>query len=41
MKELVEKAINGEEEAFTELILNYKQDLYKIALTRLHTNDDN
>lgn len=40
MKELVEKAINGEEAAFTELILNYKQDLYKIALTRLHTNDD-
>lgn len=40
MKELVEKAINGEEQAFTELILNYRQDLYKIALTRLHTEDD-
>lgn len=40
MKELVEKAINGEEQAFTELILNYKQDLYKIAFTRLKTQYD-
>lgn len=40
MKELVERAINGEEQAFTELILNYQQDLYKIAFTRLKTQHD-
>lgn len=40
MKELVEKAINGEEKAFTELILKYEQDLYKIAFTRLKTQYD-
>lgn len=40
MKELVEKAINGDERAFTELILNYQQDLYKIALTKLNTEYD-
>lgn len=40
MKELVEKAMSGDEGAFTELILNYQQDLYKIALTRLNTEYD-
>ena len=40
MEEVVEKAKNGEEKAFTELILNYQQDLYKIALTRLRSEDD-
>jgi len=40
VNELVERAINGEEKAFTELILSYKQDLYKIALTRLDSEDD-
>lgn len=40
MKELIQEAINGNERAFTELILNYQQDLYKIALTRLHTEYD-
>lgn len=40
MKELVERAINGEEQAFTELILNYQQDLYKLAFTRLKTQDE-
>lgn len=40
MKELVEKAMSGDERAFTELILNYQQDLYKIALTRLNTEYD-
>lgn len=37
MEEIVERAINGEEKAFTELMLRYQQDLYKIALTRLHS----
>lgn len=37
MEEIVERAINGEEKAFTELVLRYEQDLYKIALTRLHS----
>lgn len=40
MKELVEKAISGDERAFAELILNYQQDLYKIALTKLNTEYD-
>lgn len=40
MKELVEKAMSGDERVFTELILNYQQDLYKIALTRLNTEYD-
>ena len=40
MNELIEKAINGDTNAFTMLILNYKQDLYKIALTKLHTEYD-
>lgn len=40
MEDLLEKAIKGNEEAFTNLILTYQQDLYKIALTRLHTEDD-
>ena len=40
MKELVEKAVSGDERSFTELILNYQQDLYKIALTRLNTEYD-
>lgn len=40
MKELVKKAMSGDERAFTELILNYQQDLYKIALTRLNTEYD-
>lgn len=40
MKDLVEKAITGDKQAFTDLILNYQQDLYKIALTRLHAEYD-
>lgn len=40
LEDLLEKAIKGNEEAFTNLILSYQQDLYKIALTRLHTEDD-
>lgn len=39
MEELVQKAKNGNTYAFTELILNIKNDLYRIAKTRL--NDDN
>lgn len=40
MESLIEKAKQGDERAFTKLILNYEQDLYKIALTRLHSEDD-
>lgn len=40
MKELVKKAQNGDEQAFTELILSLKTDLYKIAKTRLKEDDD-
>lgn len=40
MKKLIKQAINGDKNAFTELILNYQQDLYKIALTRLHSEYD-
>ncbi len=40
MEDLVEMAIYGNKQAFTQLILNYQQDLYKIALTRLHSEYD-
>lgn len=40
MEELVEKAKNGDEEAFTELMINLESDLYKIARMRLECNDD-
>lgn len=39
MEELIIRSKNGDEEAFTELILSMKNDLYKISKTRL--NDDN
>lgn len=37
---IIEAAINGNEESFTNLVLNYQQDLYKIALTRLRSEYD-
>lgn len=40
MEEKVELAKNGNKEAFSELISNIKTDLYKIAKTRLHSEDD-
>lgn len=40
MEEIIKKAINGDEKAFTTLVLNYQQDLYKIALTRLNSEYD-
>lgn len=40
MEELVERAKKGDKSAFTELTLEIKNDLYKLARTRLHQNDD-
>ena len=40
MEELVEKAKNGDKKAFTELMLQIKDELYKIAKTRLKKDDD-
>lgn len=34
MDELINRSKKGDEEAFTELILSIKNDLYKIAKTR-------
>lgn len=39
MEELIIRSKNGDERAFTELILSMKNDLYRIGRTRL--NDDN
>ena len=40
MEELIEKSKKGDNEAFTELILLIKTDLYKIAKTRLSNEED-
>lgn len=40
MEELILKAQKGDEEAFTSLIYEIRQDLYKIARCRLSCNDD-
>lgn len=40
MYELVLKAKKGDKEAFTELILQLEDDLYKIARTRLNNQED-
>lgn len=40
MKEFVLSAKQGNEEAFTDLILEIKNDLYKICKIRLTNNDD-
>ncbi len=36
MNELVQKAKNGDKEAFSQLIISIQKDLYKIAKIRLH-----
>lgn len=40
MDDLVKKAQQGDKEAFTELILSLKSDLYKIAKIRLKNDED-
>ena len=40
MDELVKKAQQGDKDAFTELILLLKTDLYKIAKTRIKNDED-
>lgn len=38
MEELLEKAIKGDEQSFTEIFMQLNDELYKIARTRLHAN---
>lgn len=40
MESLVAATINGDEEAFSELIISIEEDLYKIARTRFECEDD-
>lgn len=40
MKELIEKAKLGDKEAFTELVLLIKDDLYRISKIRLKNDED-
>lgn len=40
MEELIVKAKNGDETAFTELMLQIKDELYKVAKVRLKNDDD-
>ncbi len=40
MEELIKEAQNGDKEAFTKIILNIRNDLYKIAKTRISNDDD-
>ena len=40
MNELIKKAKKGDKSAFSEVILYYQNDLYKIARTRLSENAD-
>lgn len=40
MKELIKKAQNGDKQAFTEIIINIQDDLYKIAKTRISNDAD-
>lgn len=40
MDELVKKARHGDKDAFTELVLLLKADLYKIAKTRIKNDED-
>lgn len=40
MNDLVKKAQQGDEQAFTELILSIKTDLYKVAKARLKNDED-
>ncbi len=40
MNELVEKAKNGDKDAYAELIQNVKLSMYKVAITRFNNRDD-
>lgn len=40
MEELVVKAKKGDKEAFTQIVLILKEDLYKIAKTRITNEAD-
>lgn len=40
MEELIIRSKNGDEKAFTELILSIKNDLYRISKTRLSDDND-
>lgn len=40
MEELLSKAILGDKDAFTDIILEYEQELYKIARMRLNNDYD-
>lgn len=40
MEELIKKAKKGDKKAFTELILNIQNDLYRIGKTRLSDDND-
>ena len=40
MEELIELAKNGNQDAFTELIISMKNELYGVARTRLKSADD-
>lgn len=40
MKELIKKAQNGDKQAFTDIIMNIEDDLYKIAKTRISNEAD-
>ena len=40
MEDLVKKAQQGDKEAFTELIILLKTDLYKIAKARIRNDED-
>ena len=40
MDELIEKAKKGDKESFTKLILEIKDDLYKIARSRIYIETD-
>lgn len=40
MEELVKRAKNKDEEAFDELFLKIKEEMYLIAKARLHSDDD-
>ena len=40
MESLIEKAKDGDQIAFTELMLQIKDELYKVAKIRLKNDDD-
>ena len=40
MEKLIKKAQKGDKDAFTEIILYFRNDLYKIAKTRITDEED-